>query len=675
MVDKQQSFAEASESPDAVSETGETDFPDSAKPQMPRPENTALKLKVYGATADLSRDKILRAMLAMGLGDDPALAEGSGWGWNDWVDGQGNFMQAVMPCPLCKGRGYETPMYLSVMPDGSVAVECFAGCSTRSLDTWLRENGVDPRVPKRPRVAGTPEERVAQGEWAPNANGAAWRLLKAKAPLLMLVRQDVAPSEVLSLMEHGAWSPNWDDLTQMHAEVCKDWEERAIAEQKGGGLSFVDCQRFVKHLRSIITPSGRASTITMCGSAAQEMTAAGVEMEGLTRIIWTQLDREKRYLACGNGIVDLDSGELMPPEEAKHTYTQYRTGAVDYHPDARHEAVDKLFDHLHPERAAYLQACLGRALWGQPDVGYLMIVGEGRSGKSTLLKALLSTLAAPSHAAILSEDAVRPSSTKGKTGPTEEKITLSKVRYAVCEEAADWRISPERLKDYTGGLPHIVVQPKFGSEITLPLTATIIFTANKMPRLSLDDPALANRLRVVIYEQPKEPDPSVKAAFTENDPSAREAMLALLVRLAVANPPGREVEIPPTVRQDIDDAVLNNQTEFQLWLGSNIEKGEAVDFVCVDMIWEAWAYEHDREASSDEIMGQAKARVSDVFRNRFHPEPARSCRYGEKMVRGWKGYKMRLSGGPPCVSCGQPSDTQGGRCSRCVQQQLQGLGI
>ena len=65
-------------------------------------------------------------------------------------------------------------------------------------------------------------------------------------------------------------------------------------------------------------------------------------------------------------------------------------------------------------------------------------------------------------------------------------------------ECSSWRFDPEKLKSYSGGdfIPH---QPKFQSEKTGAVRATMILAGNAVPELGLHDPAVVSRTRVIPY--------------------------------------------------------------------------------------------------------------------------------------------------------------------------------
>ena len=486
---------------------------------------------------------------------------------------------------------------------------------------------------------------AGERELGQNPFGDAWRFILSHGKNLLLTfdGQEFAEPHIVE-PSTGLWDVEPNVFYEMHAATCEQWSEYAVERQKSGKAKYEDTVKMVRWLQKAKTPASVKAVSESLGAAVLAMGKAGALQDAPEMAHRKDLDSPGRWLAARNGVVDLRTGELLTSEEGRKKRMTLQPGLVRYQEDAEHWAVDKMFDHLDPIRAEYLKQCLGRALWGQPDRMVVMIVGERRSGKSTLFSALMAALGG--YAKILTEDALRPASKYGKTGPTEERRVLVESRMALGEESADWRIGTERLKAFAGGRPMIDFQAKHQRSYTLPVTATLILSANQMPKMGLEDPAMADRLRVIRYETPPEPDPKVKVAFDGRHRAAAEAMLALLVKYASECPPDKTLEVPDIVQEDIQAAVADEQTPFQAWLTSAMETtGEYgaqgnLQSVTAGEIWDGWAMNCGKSVSDDEIEGMARKNVAKVFRSVHHPEPAAGVNRGGKIVKGWKGWRL-----------------------------------
>ena len=523
-------------------------------------------------------------------------------------------------------------------------------------------------------------------ELADNEVGNAWRLLGLYGSRMLLAAVESEYSSVYALdAPTGLWREDIERLLKWHDLTCRAWLLKAVEMHAKGHLDPQEANRLIRHLHTEQSRSNFAGVRDHCGAVAEEMQESDLHLDReraskVSRCHSSDFDRPRGTLAVGNGLVDLTTGQLLPLEKAKERRAKHRPKAVNYRPGATHSAVDKLFSHLDPQRAAYLKACLGRALWGQPDKMFLILVGPKNSGKGTLFLALRAALGSAGFAENVSEDLLRGMSKQNKTGPTEERRALVECRIVLAEESSDWAISVERLKAFSGGVPEITYQPKHKKEVTRPVTATILLSANRMPRVGLDDEAQVDRFRYIAYTPPGEKDPKLKAAFSPEtiDPKAAEGMLALLVKLARENPPGRDIPIPPVVQADIREAVEAERTAFQEWLVKAVHRTRGAN-ITTGLLWDAWVSHNDQDDTRDPIGGQRRDDVSKAFRQCFSAEAPKSVRAGGKVGKGWRGFDLVAGCDRPdflddtdtCVTCGQLPQTgtalsPAGVCIECL---------
>ena len=612
-----------------------------------------------------------RAIGALLVSNGAGDAEGVRWRDDD-------HSSAFVDCPLLGCEGLKMGLELVPQEDGSIKPNCYlGGHAEKDVRAWFKTNLLDlaRRRPPPRRRAATKSLPVPQ-ERDRNAIANAWRLLGESGEQLLLANVEAAYSGVYALEGlTGLWRDSPESLLKLHSDTCQEWQDRALAMQADGSIMPQEALELVKFLRQQQSPAKAEETAKSCGAALEQMREAGDERAAtVSQCAAQDFDRLRGYLPCANGLVDLSTGAPLLSTTAKGYYMKYRTGAVAYDPSATHWAVTNLFAHLHPDRAAYLKACLGRAMWGRPDKIFLVLVGQTDTGKGTLFMALRAALGAAYLANNVSEDLLRGMSKQNKTGPTEERRALVEGLFALAEEAADWMVSTERLKTYSGGAPEVTFQAKYGKEITLAVTATIILSANVMPKLGLVDPAQQNRFRLIKYTKPEVLNPKMKEAFDPQtgDPQAATAMLALLVALAKENPPGHEIPIPDVVQQDIDEAIEAERSPFQVWLSGAVAPGDGN--LHVKTIWNGWACHNSQQPDADEILGQKRSSVASVFRRQFHASGAVNVRVGTQQGRGWKGYRLvdgydspdfdpqdvTIADAPladqpvPCATCGVP---------------------
>ena len=472
--------------------------------------------------------------------------------------------------------------------------------------------------------------------WECSPVGDIARTLREYAGDLLAVRMDSGESAQLRVDNgFGVWRPDEDELHRRIAATALKWHHSSVDD---ANINRKQAQEVASWAKQAATPASWARAIASTGRVvAGWRNGEGPMPERLTRAWDIEMDTNGRYLGCANGVVDLQDGQLLPQHEGRQHLVSRSTG-VRYNPDAGHWAVDALLSHLPDDVREYLLASLGRAMWAQPDKSFLVLCGPKNGGKTTLTLAIQAALGDESDT--LSEDALRPTR-GGKIGPTPERRALVECRIASAVEVENWRIDYGRLKAFAGGGDWISYQPKYGAESKRKVRATILMAANEMPTLGLTDPAVHDRFRLIDYPQPRDRNPKIKLAF-EKDPAAAVAMLALLVKHASRNSPGRDLPIPASVQQAIDAAADAEAGDFGAWLATAIredahpERGRLTG----NQVWEAWVEYRGGDPGTPEVGGVSRRDVPRLVKRRFSLGNVVSMRIDGTMVKGWRGVRL-----------------------------------
>ncbi len=416
-------------------------------------------------------------------------------------------------------------------------------------------------------------------------------------------------------------------------------KESLHATVQGYVLATLDYSVKVRRHYRVLLKGQEKKVIANAGAIAQNWARNGhASFSELTEAETRELDAAGRYLGCHNGVVDLETGDLLNCSDARK-YLVTRSTGITYDQEARHDAVDKLTSHLAPDAAEYLWRVLGRALWARPDKAFIFLLGPRDSGKTTLALAIRKALG--NDAGEFSSDALRQERGQ-KIGPTPERRALIEQRIVIGSEAEDWKISPAKLKTFSGGGDVIPYQPKYQPERSATVRATIILIANRLPRLGLWDKAVVDRFRVIPYERPETRDPTIKGAFREEgNTQAAQAMLAKLIRFASMAPPGVELHVPPSVEAKIKECIGEEKGTFGVWLDAVVEKGDIYDRVSTAELWERWAeYNEEINSNSKEIGGVSRLVASKALKDKLQVN-LEIVRYNQRVSRGVKGYRLR----------------------------------
>ena len=411
------------------------------------------------------------------------------------------------------------------------------------------------------------------------------------SPRLLLVRRvrrGVTDYDAYCLTYRGTWERDQSELRWLVGGVAARYIE-ALAEFPLTGESAQQRSYAISWLK-------KSSSAARLNDVAAHLHSGDRELdqdvhrpryEPAKRCKEEELDRTPRHLGVANGVVDLHTAKLLPPEVAKeHLVTQ--TGPVSYNPGAQHKYADQLFFYVEEATREYLLAVFGRALLGRPGRELYLVVGGKNAGKTTLLTALLRSVGHP-YARTFSLDVAAKRRKDGTRGTTPQLVPLTEARVALSDEVQSWRPTAGELKNLTGG-GYITVQKKYQEEKTCRVTATMIGFGNSPPWMRLSDPALADRLKVIPCREIPETDrdPGLKAAFEEEgDTLVRQALLSRLVQSACRYWKGMPA-IPPEVVATTERVRAESMSPAERWLeerlhpqpGQRLSTGEAWAIWC-----------------------------------------------------------------------------------------------
>jgi len=270
----------------------------------------------------------------------------------------------------------------------------------------------------------------------------------------------------------------------------------------------------------------------------------------------TDLDKLTHLLGVGNGVVDLHTGKLLPPDQAYRVTT---ITAVDYDPAAKcplfeRTVADVFFGDA--DMIGFFQRLVGYSLLGKPDEDVLAIpYGSGSNGKSTVLGAIRDALG--EHAKMASADTFLSSGTAGGNAGAarEDVLRLRGARFVYVSEPDEGSELREGLiKSMTGGEP----LPARGlySKTTVEVAPTWVafMPTNHRPIVKGDDHAIWRRLLPVPFTRNFDQDLTVEKDPDRAEKLAAEArgILAWCVRGALAYQEGG-LQPPGAVRKARDD--------------------------------------------------------------------------------------------------------------------------
>ena len=241
--------------------------------------------------------------------------------------------------------------------------------------------------------------------------------------------------------------------------------------------------------------------------------ATNIGDESLT-ILGDIIDTKPWLLPCGNGVIDLKTGELLPGKPG-----DYLLRAVPVEWRGISEPCPNFttfFNEIHLGNTAvidFLYRLFGYSITGLKKNHFIgVFLGEGRNGKGTLFELfrwLLGDLAWNISPEMLLEQKVSSSS----AGPRADIMSLHGKRFVISSESDEnRRISLAAVKLYTGG-DTIPARGPFDHDVTnITPTWKMFFYTNHIPRGLTADFAIRQRLIYIKYplkfvDQPDPADP------------------------------------------------------------------------------------------------------------------------------------------------------------------------
>ncbi|MCP3714889.1 phage/plasmid primase, P4 family [Paraburkholderia sp. CNPSo 3281] len=238
-----------------------------------------------------------------------------------------------------------------------------------------------------------------------------------------------------------------------------------------------------------------------------------------------ELDRHSHLLGCANGVVDLQTGKLLPPDKA-HRVTVVTP--IAYDPGATAPLFEQTVREVFFDEAGqieFFQRLVGYSLMASPREDLLVIpFGAGSNGKSTVLGAIRSALGA--HAKSASAETFL--STNGGNGAggqaREDLLRLRGARFVYVGEPDEGSELREGLvKSMTGGDPIPARGMYAKSTVEIVPTWVAFMPTNHRPIVKGDDYAIWRRLMLVPFTRNFDTDPDIA-----KDPGRAERIAAEL---------------------------------------------------------------------------------------------------------------------------------------------------
>lgn len=238
-----------------------------------------------------------------------------------------------------------------------------------------------------------------------------------------------------------------------------------------------------------------------------------------------ELDKHPHLLGATNGVIDLRTGELLPPDpELRIT----RTTGCEYDPEAKaplwEQTVADVFNN-DVDVVGFFQRLVGYSATGNPTQDVMVIpYGNGSNGKSTLLGAIRKAFGGYAKAAEATSFVSEGKGGGSAGGAREDLLRLKGARFVyVNEPDENSELREGAVKSMTGG-DAITARGLYNKNTVEILPTWVVFMpTNHRPIVKGSDNGIWRRLVLLPFTRSFENDPTVK-----KDPDREVKLLAEL---------------------------------------------------------------------------------------------------------------------------------------------------
>lgn len=305
-------------------------------------------------------------------------------------------------------------------------------------------------------------------------------------------------------------------------------------------------------------------------------------------------------LNCGNGVVNMRTGELLPHDPrlmfTKMTPTRYVQGA-------RHRDWETCVASLPEDARGWVQKKLGQGSTGHAptDEIVLFMRGGGENGKTTFLLGIRQALG--DFYTTVPDKVLNG----GQGDHSTEFMPLKGARLAVIEELpdGDW-LTGTRLKKAEGSETGMTARPIGQDNVTWTPSHALIATTNHLIQVTDIDHGTRRRLCDLNFPYTYSGDArdsGIKLRVKLGQEGQHEAALAWLVAGAMASyaQPLEREHMPLSVRADTDAWLMaSNVVEEFLTLALTYDAGGSVLSSDVYAEYRQWALDNGRKPITDQ---------------------------------------------------------------------------
>jgi P4 family phage/plasmid primase-like protien len=305
---------------------------------------------------------------------------------------------------------------------------------------------------------------------------------------------------------------------------------------------------------------------------------AMAKSEGTVAKSISEFDKDEHLFNCGNGVINLISGELLP-HDPRYMMTQI-TRFKYLGPDIDIRDAKEFWKFLcwaQPEQAirSFLKRAFGYSMWGTSrEAALIFLWGDGNNGKGILLNILdviLGDYSTPAEFKTFSAMG-KMGGGGGHGGHSDDLAGLHKKRAASVDETnKGGRFNEGLLKTVTGGAKSMRVSRKGEKGFDMVPIFTFWFASNHKPKLTDTGKSMRRRIKLVKFLDSVEigqEDTGLTDRIVQNE---GDILLSWMAQGAVEWYK-QGLNTPPVI-QEWTGEYFHDEDTLQIWLEECTERG------------------------------------------------------------------------------------------------------
>ncbi len=289
------------------------------------------------------------------------------------------------------------------------------------------------------------------------------------------------------------------DVAQAIAATQKRWEGNSDQDEVQRAIMEVEKAARKRNSTKVEALRGRAKSIRSLSRTKQvlEVSASGAGSLGVSGEHW---DAHPTLMACSNGVIDLETGELQRarPDLYLRKQSPYRYGGLHVYDAFWQDHIRKVFCGR-ADLIDYFERVIGYAATGLMShkelyCAYGPTANNGKSQTFNAIAEALGQYAGTFKVSVLLEDGQKAA------GPDPDLLVLDGLRMAITSEPKRGaKFSVEMLKAVTGD-DIIRARGLYSDPIEFRALCKLFLHTNFIPQLRSADKAFEKRLRVIPFE-------------------------------------------------------------------------------------------------------------------------------------------------------------------------------